>query len=155
MKIRLHTLWKVPVFCVLAGYVSFYLTVFLVSRFGIVTLPDGSISANDTFTTILEIVIFASALGLAYLLLRKMTRKEIFWSATIIVAAQLILQLAQFLIPDLAVGNQLGILLTCTTEWCRIVSMVCYLIIENVWLGAFITCCVPYIFILFGKKQPS
>ena len=45
MKIRIGQLWKVPVFCLAAGYISFYVYVFLVSRFGIKVLPDGSYTA--------------------------------------------------------------------------------------------------------------
>ena len=44
MKIRGNQLWKVPVFCVLAGIVSYYLTIYLGGRFYVVTSPDGVLS---------------------------------------------------------------------------------------------------------------
>lgn len=155
MKIRLHTLWKVPVFCICAGYLSFYLTVLIVSKFGIVTLPDGSSTVSNTFQTILEILLFIINLGLAYLLVRNMTRKEIFWSATIIVVIQLIFQLIQLIVIGTSLDIQLGLWLTYATEWCRIISYTCYLITKNAWIGGFLICFAPYIFVLFGKKQQT
>ena len=36
MHIRLRTLWRVPVFCLISSYVSFYVTVYLGSAFFVV-----------------------------------------------------------------------------------------------------------------------
>lgn len=36
MHIRLHTLWRVPVYCLISSYVSFYVTTYLGSAFFVV-----------------------------------------------------------------------------------------------------------------------
>lgn len=40
--------WKVPLFCMAAGVIAFNAVVFLVGRFTLITLPDGSITADNT-----------------------------------------------------------------------------------------------------------
>ena len=47
MKLRVNTLWRVPVFCVLAGIVCYYLTVYLNVFYAVKTVgEDGSISVS-------------------------------------------------------------------------------------------------------------
>ena len=155
MNIRIKTLWKVPVYCICAGFVSFWLAVHLVARIGVITLSDGSISSNPMVTTPLEVLIFAVALGIGYLVFRTMTKKEIFWSATMIVTILLILQVYQIFMfkIDIAAANAVGMWIIYPTEWCRIIPLVCHYIIPGPWVGAFLCCIAPYIFILFGKKE--
>lgn len=157
MKVRVNMLWKVPVFCLCAGFASFWLTVLLVSNFGVTTLPDGRLTSNTTFTTLLDLFIFAGALGIGYFIFRKMTKKEIFWSSTIIVVILLLLLLFQLIVLDTDIGlaNSVGIWSMYATQWCRIISLICYYIINinNSWASAFICCMTPYIFVLFGKNS--
>lgn len=155
MMVRYHTLWKIPVLCICAGYLSFWLTIFMVSRFGIQILPDGSYTNNRTFSTILEIVLFLLTLGIGYLMTNNMTRKEVFWSATIIVSILFILQLTQLLLFNISVemGNNLGMWLVYMTQWSIIIPYTIQKIIANSWIAAFLSCFIPYIFVLFGKKE--
>lgn len=155
MKARLNMLWRVPVYCLCAGFAAFWLIVQLVAKFGVITLPDGSISSNPTVTTLLEILIFAATLAIGYLIFRKMTKKEIFWSSTIIVVILLILQIYQLIMSEIDIGaaNTVGMWLVYATEWCRVIPILWYYINPSSWVGAFLTCLAPYIFIIFGRKE--
>lgn len=155
MNIRPKTLWKVPVYCICAGFISFWLVVHLIAKIGVIILPDGSISTSTTNATLLEIFIFAATMGIGYFLFRNMTKKEIFWSATIIVTILLILQIYQVFMfkIDIAAANAVGMWNVYATEWCRIIPLVCQYIIPGQWVAAFVCCFVPYTFIIFGKKE--
>ena len=88
--------WKVPVYCIAAGFISFQLMVHLLGRFTIVTLPDGSISTDQTRWLILSGVIFVFTVGIGGFFFRKMTRREIFCSATILVLCNIVFGLLSF-----------------------------------------------------------
>ncbi len=97
MKIRKKIFWKVPLFCIVAGVIAFNAVVFLIGRFAIITLPDGSITSDNTRVLIMYGAIFIVTLivgGMVFF--RNMTRKEIFFSASIVVAIGLIMNLTQF-----------------------------------------------------------
>ena len=86
--------WKVPLFCIVAGVIAFNAVVYLLGRFTIVTLPDGSITSDNTRQLIMYAAIFIVTLIVGgKVFFRNMTRKEIFFSASIIVAIGLILDL--------------------------------------------------------------
>lgn len=149
MKIPVKQLWKVPAFCIAAGYISFYVYVFFVSRFGITELPDGSYTASKTVTTIFSILLFLATMGVGCYLFRSLTRKEVFLSASILVTFHLVLQTLQLLSPSTTF--QIGIYLTYANEWCRILSTLIYAATKNLWIGAFAVCFSPYIFVLTKK----
>lgn len=87
MRVRKKTLWRVPLYCIIAGVVIFYLMIHLLARFAIVTLPDGSVEVNDTRSLIIADVVFTAVVLLGgFVFFHNMTKKEIFFSATIIVA---------------------------------------------------------------------
>lgn len=153
MKIRISQLWKVPVFCVAAGYISFYIYVFFVSRFGVTVLPDGSYTTNKFLTMLLSLILLAATLAGGYLLFQKMTRSEIFTSASIIVGIHLILQLIQLLCQGSTLSFSIGMYFTYANEWCRIISEPFYLLTKNLWIGAFVVCFTPYLFVLLRKKD--
>ena len=127
MKVRLGQLWKVPVFCIAAGYISFYVYVFLVSRFGVKVLPDGSYTTNQFVTTVFSILLFAASLFGGNRLFRSMTRKEIFLSATILVVFHLIVQTLQLLTDSYGFNFSIGLYMTYANEWCRILSSLLHL----------------------------
>ena len=155
MPIRRTQLWKVPVFCIAAGIISFYLTVYTIATFGVVPLHNGHLTSNETLSTAVMVFTFLASFVLGWLLLRTMTKREIFWSATILVAAQLIMQTAQLATSgvDLSLSNRIGICLTYATEWCRLISVALHRFIDNLWVCAFLICFAPYVFILFGRKE--
>ena len=153
MKVRIGQLWKVPVFCVAAGYLSFYVYVFLVSRFGIKVLPDGSYTANQVATTVFSILLFGASLFTGHRIFRSMIRKEVFLSATILVVLHLILQTLQLMTGNYDLNFSIGMYMSYANEWCRIISSLLYSVTKNAWIGAFAVCFAPYLFVLMKKKD--
>lgn len=72
------TWWKVPLYCIVASWVSFQLETIL-GRWTLVTLPDGSLTTDFTRWRIMEAVLLAAIVCVGgFLFFRRMTRKEIF-----------------------------------------------------------------------------
>lgn len=152
MKLRIQNLWKVPAFCIAAGYISFYVYVFLVSRFGIKVLPDGSYTTNQISTTVFSLLLFAATLYVGNRLFCSMTRKEIFYSATILVVIHLIVQTLQLVSNHYDLTFSIGLYMSYANEWCSIISTLLYWATKNPWIGAFVVCFAPYLFVLMKKK---
>ena len=152
MKIRIGQLWKVPVFCPAAGYLVFHLYVFLISRFGVKILPDGTYTANQFVTTAVSFLLFAATLLVGSRLFRDMTRKEAFLSATILVVFHLIVQTLQVFAGNYDLNFSIGLYMTYANEWCRLISSLLYFVTKNAWVGAFAICFAPYLFVLLKKK---
>lgn len=155
MKVRKEILWKVPLYCILAGVISFNTVVYLIGRFMIVTLPDGTITSDSTRMLIGYGAIFIVTIivgGMVFF--RNMTRKEIFFSASIVVAIGLIMNSLQWAF-NLTTGTVAVFFMYASQifEWSSIVPLLLYRVDENLWLGAFIGSLTPYLFILFGKKE--
>ena len=144
--------WKVPVYCVVAGLISYWLEVYIGSRFLITKLPDGTITNNDTLWTVMSAIIFLVTLAIGgFLFFRKMSKKEILSSAVVMiifnVVAGLIAYFFQRTIPSFA----MFIAKICT--WHGIIDQLLYDIGLNPWIGAVIGWVSPYLFVLFGKKS--
>lgn len=155
MKIRKEVLWKVPLFCIIAGAISFHAMLFLSGRFTVVTLPDGSITLDNTRTLMIYGAIFIVTLiagGMVFL--RGMTRKEIFFSASIVVAFGLIMNLNQWAF-NLTTGPGAVFFMYASQifAWSNVIPQLLYRVNGNLWLGALIGSLTPYLFILFGKKE--
>ena len=146
--------WKVPLFCVVAGWVAFRVVIFLTSRFAIVTLANGSVSANNSRVLIIYTATFFAALLIGGLIVfRNMTKKELFLSASIIVVFQVAMIFIQWAFR-LTTGWAAIFFLYIyqISEWSTIVPQLLYRLNDNIWIGAVVNAFVPYIFILFGKK---
>ncbi len=151
---RKNTLFTVPLFCVAASLLTFFVVAFGVGRFAVVTGPDGSVSSDEGRVLLIYGCVFAAGLiiGGAYLFSR-LTRKEICVSATVMVVYQLVIILLNTV---LAPNGRLAMTfyyLSMAGEWCSFVPLVLYrltgsLILSDV-LGAF----TPYVLVLFGKKR--
>ena len=61
MNIRLSTLWKVPVYCIVTGFLSFNAAIYLISHFAIIQ-QDGEISSDPAKVLIIYGLIFAVTL---------------------------------------------------------------------------------------------
>ena len=100
MKMRLRTLWRVPVYCLIASWISFYATVYLARFFFVVKSvgADGvtNVSADPVRSTIFHAVLFLAVLLIGGLwAFRSMTRAEIAVSAAIMTAVYLSVVLFQ------------------------------------------------------------
>ncbi|AMJ41563.1 hypothetical protein [Anaerotignum propionicum] len=147
--------WKVPLFCIAAGVIAFYMEVFLMIRFVIVKLPDGTIKTDNTRELIIYGSIFIVTLIVGGMIFfRNMTRKEIFFSASIIVAIGLIMDLTQWAF-NLTTGRGAVFFMYASQifEWSSIVPQLFHRVNENLWLASVIGSLTPYLFIPFGKKE--
>lgn len=153
MKPRISQLWKVPVFCAAAGYLGLYLLVYAYSALAVTVHPDGTATINDLVANLLMAALFLITLAIGYFLFRKLTKVEILLSAGITSLVLLILQCIQLFFTGSTLDLKLGMLLVYLTEWSRIISQLCYLITKNAWVGAFVVCLAPFVFVPFGKAE--
>ena len=137
MKVRISQLWKIPAFCLAAGWLTFYAVVFLTARFAVIRLPGNVLTSNLDLSNLFYIVFFLITLLASRLCLRGMTAKERLLSATIQAVILLLLLLVQ---P--------GILLNAyITEWSRPISLIGYVLSGNVYVGAVLNCFAPYLLV--------
>lgn len=148
-------LWKVPVYSIIVGLVLFRLNVYVLGRFMLVTLPDGSITVNETASLLLYGLMLVGTVLLGGLVfLRNMTKKEIFLSASILVVLRILAILLQWGLD--ATTGPLAILFLYWAEaheWSVFISSILFRVIDNLWVCALIECFAPYLFLPFGKKE--
>ncbi|WP_027400069.1 hypothetical protein [Anaerovorax odorimutans] len=147
--------WKVPLFCIAAGVIAFNAVVFFIGQFTIIPLPDGTITSDNTRVLIMYGAIFIVTLIVGgKVFFRNMTRKEIFFSASIIVVIGLIMDLTQWAF-NITTGPGAVFFMYAYQifEWSSIVPQLLYLVNENLRVASFIGSLTPYLFILFGKKE--
>lgn len=144
--------WKGPLYCTAASWVCFQLYVRFLGRFTLEILPDGTITSDNTRTMILSAGLFLVVIcvgGLCFF--RSMTRKEIFCSASVLAALNLVLGLIVYQMQGMA-----SIYFAEFTEWSSFISRLLFQITQNIWITAIITWIFPpYVFVLFGKKAAS
>ena len=103
MKLRPGTLWRVPVFCIIASWLSYYITIY--GGFLYMVRTTGADGAVEVSVDPLRSTIFQGVLFLAILLLgglwafRSMTKLEIAASAALISAVYLVVILLQLYLP--------------------------------------------------------
>ena len=155
MNVRKHVLWKVPVYCLVASFLSFWITVrfggyfFAVQTVG----EDGviNISADPVRSMIFSTLLFLAVLlagGLWFF--RGMTKKEIALSASIHCVVFFLLNLAQLLIPDFPLNT--SILLAYFQNWTGELGSLLYRITGNLTASSLLANFAPLLFIPFGKK---
>ena len=89
--------WKIPLYCIVASWICFQLEVRFLVRWTIVTLPDGSISTDSTRRLILNIVLFIIVVAIGgFFFFRKMTHKELFCSASVLVVLNIVFGLIAY-----------------------------------------------------------
>ena len=76
--------WKVTAYCTAASLASFYLYVYVLGRFALVTTPDGAVTADSTRVIIVCGILFAAIVAFGGLVFfRRMTRRETALSAAV------------------------------------------------------------------------
>lgn len=156
MKLRIQTLWKVPVYCAISSWVSFYLTVYIGGFFFTVqTLgADGvtQVSADPIRSAIFNGVLFLLVLLVGGLLaFRSMTKAEIAVSAGITSGIYLLIVLAQLYMPGFPLS--LSITLAYIQNWTGILSSFLLKLTNNLTLSVIFSSFAPLLFIPFGKKS--
>ncbi|MGO5115104.1 hypothetical protein ACTQ33_08750 [Candidatus Avoscillospira sp. LCP25S3_F1] len=155
MKVRIRTLWKVPVFCMIASCVSFYITVYLGSHFFTVETvgADGvtQVSADPVRSAIFNAALFLIVLLVGGLwVLRSMTRKEIAVSAGITSFIYLLIVLAQLYLPNFPLSWSM--ILAYVQTWTSTIASFLLKLTDNLTLSVIGSSFAPLLFILFGRK---
>jgi hypothetical protein len=142
------TWWKVPLYCMLASWICFQLEIRFLGQLAIITLPDGSISMDNTRWMILSgVLLLAVVLIGGLVFFRRMTRREIFFSASVMVALNIVLGLISYK------QSMVGFYWSELTEWNSIISEVLYRLNLHAWLIEVICWLPPYIFVPFGRRE--
>ena len=149
MKLQVKTLWKVPIYCAVASWISFYVTVYFGQFFFVVkeTGADGVIqcSADPVRSAIFNGVLFLLILLTGGLwVFRNMTKKEIIVSSVIASTIYLLIVLCQLMIKSFP----FSLILIYIQNWISIADL-----IDNLVVSAILSSFSPLLFILFGKKN--
>lgn len=148
------SIWRVPLICVIAGFLYVPIYVRIMVRFGI--LESGMLDYRISFVTSIGLFLATLLLG-GGLLLRKRTRKEIFVSASVMVIYGLILHLLRLIMHSTS-GLVAVVLLRHSEpfEWTFSPHLSSYLYEQTGhslpllgWLSSF----EPLLFVVFGQKS--
>ena len=155
MNVRIRTLWKVPVYCVVASWISFYLTVYLGGFFFTVKTvgADGvtQVSADPIRSAIFNMALFLIVLLIGGLwAFRSMSKAEIAVSSAITSGIFLLIVLAQLYIPSFPIS--LSIRLAYIQNWTGTVSSFLLKLTDNLTVSVILSSFTPMLFILFGRK---
>ncbi len=149
--------WKILAYTLAASLLSFYLEVRIGAKFAIITLPDGSVSTDHTRWLLLSgciFVIFLLIGGLVFF--RKLSRKELFYSASVMVAVDIAGTLISNFTQRTPAGAAFAVYFSEFTSWNDFVADVLLNVIGlNPWISTIFAWSIPYLFVLFGKKTAS
>ena len=154
MKLRPGTLWRVPVFCIIASWLSYYITIY--GGFLYVVRTTGADGAVEVSVDPLRSTLFQGVLFLAILLLgglwafRSMTKLEIAASAALISAVYLVVILLQLYLPGFPPA--LSVWLAPFQNWKGILSSL-LLRFMNFHLALAASAFAPFLFVSFGRRQ--
>ena len=155
MKVRIQTLWKVPVYCAVASWISFYLTVYLGGFFFTVKTvgADGitQVSADPIRSAIFNAVLFLIVLLVGGLwAFRSMSKAEIAASSAITSGIYLLIALAQLYIPSFPLS--LSVTLAYIQNWTGKVSSFLLKLTDNLTASVILSSFAPLLFIPFCRK---
>ena len=158
MKVRIQTLWKVPVYCAVASWISFYLTVYLGGFFFTVKTvgADGitQVSADPIRSAIFNAVLFLIVLLVGGLwAFRSMSKAEIAASSAITSGIYLLIALAQLYILNFPLS--LSVILAYIQNWISIVSSLILKLTDNLTASVILSSFAPLLFIPFGRKTDT
>lgn len=154
MKLRPGTLWRVPVFCIIASWLSYYITIY--GGFLYMVRTTGADGAVEVSVDPLRSTLFQGVLFLAILLLgglwafRSMTKLEIAASAALISAVYLVVILLQLYLPGFPLA--LSVWLAPFQNWKGILSSL-LLRFMNFHLALAASAFAPFLFVPFGRRQ--
>lgn len=154
MKLRPRTLWRVPVFCIIASWLSYYITIY--GGFLYMVRTTGADGAVEVSVDPLRSTLFQGVLFLAILLLgglwafRSMTKLEIAASAALISAVYLVVILLQLYLPGFPPA--LSVWLAPFQNWKGILSSL-LLRFMNFHLALAASAFAPFLFVPFGRRQ--
>ena len=144
----IKSFWKVPLYCMIASWICFQLEIRL-GRFAVITLPDGSVTADNTRWLIMSGILFIAIIAIGSILFfRNMTRKEIFYSASVLVAINVIVGLISYKIQGMFAFYWAEL-----SEWDTFIVQLLWQANINPLIISIVSWILPYIFMIFGKKS--
>lgn len=144
-------LWKVPAYCLLSGFICYQLLVHVLGYFAIVTLPDGSITADNDRWMLLSGILFVIVLAVGWALFRKLPRRELVVSASILAGLNVLFGILAYV-----TNGSFSFFWYELCEWDSVISQLLNAAGVNMWVSAIITWLLPpYIFVLFGRKSAA
>lgn len=158
MKIHVQLLWKVPVYCIIASWLCFFLTAYIggpfftVKRVGVDGITQVSLDP-------IRSIIFDGALFLIVLLVgglwvfRSMSKAEVATSAGIASGVYLLIVLAELFIPDFPIS--LSVPLAYIQNWPGMFASLLIKLTDNLTLSIILSSFAPLLFIPFGRKSDS
>ena len=156
MTVRAKTLWRVPVFCTIASWLTYYITIYLGGFFYTVT-TQGADGAVEVSVDPVRSAVFAGVLFLAVLLagglwaFRSMTKAEIACSAAILSAIYLVIILLQLFLPDFPLS--LSVPLVPFQNWSTLLSSIVGKLIGGTFpLSLLLSVLTPFLFVPFGRR---
>ena len=155
MKMRLHTLWRVPVYCLIASWLTYYVTVY-VGGFFFTARSVGADGVTNLSVDPVRGAVFHAVLFLAVLLLgglwafRSMTKAEIAVSAALMSLIYLAAVLAQLYVPDFPLS--LSLTLAKFQSYPSPISSLLIHLTDQVTFSVLAASFAPLLFIPFGKK---
>ena len=155
MKLRFNTLWRVPVFCIVFSWISYYITVYIGGFFFTVKTvgADGitQLSADPLRSAIFNGLLFLIVLLLGGLwAFRSMTKAEIGVSAAIASVIYLALALAQLYVPNFPLS--LSVNLAMIQNWTGTLSSFLIKLTNSFQLSVLLSNLAPFLFVPFGKN---
>jgi len=155
MRLRINTLWRIPVFCIVFSWISYYLTVYT-GGFFFAVQTVGADGVTEISADPLRSAVFNGCLFLIVLLLgglwafRSMTRVEITVSAAIISGIYFAVILAQLYMPDFP--GSLGFHLAKFQNWTGTLASLLLKLTDHFEFSVLVSCLAPFLFVPFGKK---
>lgn len=149
--------WKIPLYYVITGLICYLLEFQLLTRFGMLTLPGGAVTPDNTRWLIITGILFVIGIVAGYFLLfRRMPRSELLFSAGITVILNVVL--GSLALVNWVVNSFCWKLFTfgwatMLTAWDDFIEKLLGAAGLNQVLTAIILCLLPILFILFGKKE--
>lgn len=156
MNMRFNTLWRVPIFCTVASWISFYLTAYL-GRYFFVVKTVGVDGVTEVSADPLRSAIFNGGLFLIVLLLgglwafHSMTKVEIAVSSAILFAIYLALILMQPYLSNFPVS--LSAKLAAFQNWRGIFSSFILRLTNHFNFSVLLSTLTPFLFVPFGRKS--
>lgn len=136
--------WKVPVYCMAASWICFQMEVHFLGQYR---------SSDNTRWLILSAVLFLAVVCIGgFFFFRSMTRKEIFFSSSALVALNIVLGIFTYLTQR--TFTSFTMFWIELSEWGSVFSRIAFHLGLNECLSAAIAWILPpYIFLLFDKKD--
>ena len=148
MTYKKESLWYIPLFCFAAGiFCNYILMRFEVLLFASENQGNNSVYFYTSRFIFLYAINFIIALIAAYFIFRRISRRELFYSALLTVAIHVAL-----LIIQATTGKMLNLFFS-VSGWCTFFSYFTHEQFGSELIGQVIQCFVPFVIVLFGKKS--